>query len=109
LHEIPKQALGFPTESASHAKEPTSGSKHLVVSISDAKTSKHIDNAKVSAEIRDPKGSIVQKLVLNETAGMPDYSEVFVFGYSGSYRIRIQIERPGQKSVRAEFAWINTI
>ncbi len=102
------QALGFPAESASHAKEPPSGAKHLVVSLSDAKTGKHIEDARVRAEIRDPKGAVHRKqLIRTETAGRADYSEVFVLGWAGSYRIRIQVERPGAKPVRADFRWVN--
>ena len=103
-----RQALAFPAESASHAKEPPSGAKHLVVSISDAKTGKHIEDAQVSVEIRDPKGTVHRKqLIRTETADRADYSEMLVLGWSGSYRIRIQVERPGSKPVRADFVWTN--
>lgn len=44
------------------------------------------------------------------TAGVPDYSEVFVFGNSGKYRIRVTIELPGiKKPLSADFAWTLTI
>lgn len=100
------QALEFPAESGSHAKKPPSGARHLVVSISDAKTGKHVEGARVSAEIRDPKGTVHRKpLIGTETAGRIDYSELFVLGWAGSYRIRIQVERPGSKPVRADFLW----
>jgi hypothetical protein len=104
------QATEFPPESASHGKKHPSGAKHLVVTLSDAKTGKHIQDAQVSAEIRDPKGTVHRKqLIPNETAGRPDYSEVFVLGWAGSYRIRIQVERAGAKPVRADFVWTNVV
>lgn len=104
-----EQALRFPAESGSHAKAQPSGAKHLVVSVSDAKTGKHIEDARVSAEIRDPKGTVHRKpLIRAETMGSPDYSEMFALGWAGSYRIRIQVERPGAKPVRADFVWTNS-
>jgi len=42
-----------------------------------------------------PKGAVQKKaLVPMVTAGFPDYSEVFDFRSSGSYRVRVLIERP---------------
>ena len=100
-----EQALGFPAESESHATKQPSGAKHLIVSLSDATTGQHIEDARVSAEIRDPKGTVQRKqLIRTKTAGRTDYSEVFVLGWSGAYRIRIRVERAGAKPVRADVA-----
>ncbi len=105
-----EQALGFPAESESHATKQPSGAKHLIVSLSDATTGQHIEDARVSAEIRDPKGTVQRKqLIRTKTAGRTDYSEVFVLGWSGAYRIRIRVERAGAKPVRADFAWTNFV
>lgn len=68
-----------------------SGMEHLVVSLADARSGSHIAGAKVVAEVRDPKGGVQRKpLQAMLTAGVPDYSEVFNFGWSGKYRIRVR-------------------
>lgn len=67
-----------------------SGMEHLVVSLADARTGSPIAGAKVVVEVRGPKGRVQRKpLQAMITAGFPDYSEVFDFGWSGSYRIRV--------------------
>lgn len=67
-----------------------SGMEHLVVTLADARSGSHIGGAKVFAEVRDPKGRVQRKpLRAMTTAGYPDYSEVFSFGWSGRYRIRV--------------------
>ena len=67
-----------------------SGMEHLVVTLADARSGSHIGGAKVFAEVRDPKGEVQKKpLQAMMTSGYPDYSEVFSFGWSGRYRIRV--------------------
>lgn len=69
-----------------------SGMEHLVVSLADTRTGSHIAGAKVVVELRDPKGKVQKKTLWPMiTAGYPDYSEVFDFGWSGKYTIRVRL------------------
>lgn len=73
-----------------------SGMEHLVVSLADPATGSYIANADVVVEVRDPKGKVQSKSLRGMiTAGFPDYSEVFDFGWSGKYTIRVTILRQG--------------
>ena len=73
-----------------HRGGHASGMEHLVVSLASVKTGAHIAGAKVLVEVRDPKGRVQKKpLQAMITSGYPDYSEVFHFGWSGRYRIRV--------------------
>ena len=93
-----EQALGFPGEAATHDKRPPSGAQHLVVSLSDAKPGIHIADAQVTVEIKDPNGNVEKKTLLPaSTTGIPDYSEIFRFGYSGKYTIRVVVALEGSK------------
>lgn len=68
-----------------------SGMEHLVVSLADARSGSRIAGAKVVVEVRDPKGKVqIKPLQAMMTAGYPDYSEVFHFGWSGKYTIRVK-------------------
>ena len=82
-----------------------SGMEHLVVSLADAATGSRIAGARVEVEVRDPRGRVQRKsLQAMITAGVPDYSEVFEFGWSGRYTIRMSILRQGfSRPVRASF------
>ena len=82
-----------------------SGMEHLVVSLADARSGSHIAGAKVVAEVRDPKGGVQRKpLQAMLTAGVPDYSEVFNFGWSGKYTIRVTILPKGAaRPLKASF------
>jgi hypothetical protein len=63
-----------------------SGSQHILITLADVKTSRPIGDAKVLVEIVDPQGRVEKKSLLRTSAGaMPDYSELFVFGWSGTY------------------------
>lgn len=65
-----------------------SGMQHLVVTL--ARHGSPLAGAQVVVELRDPKGGIQKKpLQAMITAGYPDYSEVFEFGWSGTYRLRV--------------------
>jgi hypothetical protein len=95
----------FPEESGHDGRLP-SGSHHVMVSLSDAKSGAHIEAAKVFVELKDPKGNMQKKdLVLGRTANIPDYSEIFIFGYSGEYRIRVTVQPKQGKPIRAAFVW----
>ena len=82
-----------------------SGMEHLVVSLADAATGSRIAGARVEVEVRDPRGRVQRKsLQAMITAGVPDYSEVFEFGWSGRYTIRMSILRQGfSRPIRASF------
>ena len=83
-----------------------SGMEHLVVSLVDSATGSHIAGAKVVVEVSDPKGKVQSKSLQGMiTSGFPDYSEVFNFGWSGRYTIRMTILRQGvAKPLKASFS-----
>ena len=82
------------------------GMEHVLVSLSDEKGGSRIGDAEVTIEVRDPKGSVQKKPAMAMmTAGFPDYSEVFEFGWSGRYLVTVLVKRKGAaKPVRARFA-----
>lgn len=106
-----QQARGFPGEAAAHGNRQSSGTQHLVVSLSDAKTGAHVADAQVSVQIKDPKGNVEKKTLLRgNTGGMADYSETFRFGYSGKYAIRVVVALKGRKKpLNANFTWTHAI
>lgn len=81
------------------------GAEHIVVALADKKAGARIADAEVSIEVRDPKGKVEKKpLMAMITAGFPDYSEVFQFGWSGKYRVRVIVMPNGAaKPVEARF------
>ena len=69
-----------------------SGMEHLVVSLADAHGGSYIKGADVIVEVSDPKGKVQSKhLQAMITSGVPDYSEVFNFGWTGTYIIRVKL------------------
>ncbi|HEU4351401.1 MAG TPA: hypothetical protein VFR66_05960 [Burkholderiales bacterium] len=82
-----------------------SGMEHLVVSLAEQKGGARIGDADVSIEVKNPKGAVQKKPALPMmTGGYPDYSEVFDFGWSGSYVVRVSIKRKAAaKPVEAVF------
>ena len=82
-----------------------SGVEHIVVALAEEKGGKRIADAEVSIEVKNPKGVLQKKpLMAMVTAGYPDYSEVFDFGWSGKYIVRVMIKRKGAaKPVNASF------
>ena len=69
-----------------------SGMEHLVVSLAYAGNGAHIAGARVTVRVRDPKGKVeVKPLQAMTTSGVPDYSEVFNFGWTGKYLIEMTI------------------
>jgi hypothetical protein len=84
-----------------HPEHPRAGSQHVLVTLDDEKTGKRIGNAEVLVEVTDPQGRVDKKPLLHTQAGgLPDYSELFVFRWSGEYRIHAIITlRPGAKPI----------
>lgn len=82
-----------------------SGMEHIVVSLAEEKGGARIADADVSIEVKNPKGQVERKpLMAMVTAGYPDYSEVFYFGRSGKYVVRVSVKRKGMaKPVEARF------
>jgi hypothetical protein len=90
---------------AMHPDKFPSGSQHLLVTLADEKTGRRIGDAEVQVEVRDPKGAREAKFLLHTSAvGMPDYSELFVFGWSGTYTLNFAVTPPkGGKPVKTSF------
>jgi hypothetical protein len=81
-----------------------SGMEHVVVSLAEEKSGARIGDADVTIEVKTPKGSVQKKpALLMVTAGYPDYSEVFDFGWSGSYVVRVSVKRKAAKPIEAVF------
>jgi hypothetical protein len=81
-----------------------SGMEHVVVSLAEEKSGSRIGDADVTIEVKNPKGSVQKKPALPMvTAGYPDYSEVFDFGWSGSYVVRVSVKRKAAKPIEAVF------
>jgi hypothetical protein len=83
-----------------------SGMEHIIVSLSEEKGGARIADAEVAIEVRDPKGRLQKKAAMAMvTAGYPDYSEVFEFGWSGRYLVRVLVNRVGAaRPIEARFA-----
>ena len=88
-----------------HPANPPAGSQHLLITIDEEQTGKRIGDAQVVIEVTDPRGHVEKKPLLHTQAGgMPDYSELFRFGWEGEYSIRVIIApRPGAKPVDTRF------
>jgi hypothetical protein len=70
------------------------GMEHVLVSLAEEKSGARVANAEVSIEVKNPKGSVQKKPAMPMvTAGFPDYSEVFEFGWSGTYVVRVLVKR----------------
>lgn len=82
-----------------------SGMEHIIVALADEKTGARIAGADVSIEVRDPRGKVQKKrLMAMITSGYPDYSEVFEFGWTGKYTLRVLITPKGAAApIRASF------
>jgi hypothetical protein len=94
-----------------HPLHPPGGSQHFLITLDDEKSGKRISDAEVAIEVTDPHGHIDKKPLLHTQAGgFPDYSELFVFGWSGEYSIRVIISpRPGAKPIETRFTVNHTI
>jgi hypothetical protein len=97
--------VGGHREAHEHAFTNSTGAEHLLVVVVNAKTGERRGDARVVVEVRDPKGKIERKVLLRtQAAGLPDYSEIFQFGWSGKYTVRVSVTpKPGAKPVEARF------
>lgn len=88
-----------------HAFTNSSGAEHVLVTIEDAKTRQRIGDARVVVHVKDPHGMVESRpLLRTQSAGLPDYSEIFQFGTTGKYEIRVVVTPvPGAKPVEARF------
>lgn len=88
-----------------HPLHPPSGSQHLLVTLDDEKSHKRIGDAEVLVEVTDPHGRVEKKPLLHtQSGGLADYSELFVFGWSGEYTIRVLVTpQPGAKPIESRF------
>lgn len=88
-----------------HPPHPPSGSQHLLITLDDEKTHKRIGDAEVLIEVTDPHGRVEKKPLLHtQSGGLADYSELFVFGWSGEYTIRVLVTpQPGAKPIETRF------
>ncbi|HET7365488.1 MAG TPA: hypothetical protein VFJ70_18120 [Burkholderiales bacterium] len=100
-----EQAMRAEGHRDAHPDKFPSGSQHVLITLADEKTGRRIGDAEVVVQIIDPKGKAVTKPLLHTSAaGMPDYSELFVFDWSGSYTLRVNITpAKGAKPVKASF------
>lgn len=82
-----------------------SGMEHVIVTLVDDKDGGRVADADVTIEVRMPNGKVQKKPAMPMiTAGFPDYSEVFDFGWSGTYRVRVVVKRKAAaKPVNAVF------
>jgi len=89
----------------SHPTQPPGGSQHLLITLDEEKSGKRIGDAEVMIEVTDPRGHVEKKPLLHtQGGGLPDYSELFVFGSSGKYSIDVIITpRPGAKPIETRF------
>jgi hypothetical protein len=87
-----------------HPTNPPSGSQHLLITLDDEKSRARIADAEVSVEVTDPRGHVETKPMLHTQAGgLPDYSELFVFSWSGEYKVRVIVKRPGAAPIETRF------
>ena len=82
------------------------GMEHIVIALAEEKGGARIADADVTIEVKSPRGAVQKKpLMAMVTAGYPDYSEVFDFGWSGKYVVRVMIKRKGTaKPVETSFS-----
>ena len=91
-------------EAHEHAFTSSSSAEHLLVTVEDAKTKQRIGDAKVVVSVKDPNGKVESRpLLKTQSAGLADYSEIFQFGWTGKYDIRVVVTRPDTKPVEARF------
>lgn len=82
-----------------------SGMEHVTVSLAEDRGGARVADADVTIEVKTPKGKVQKKPAMAMvTAGFPDYSEVFDFGWSGTYLVRVVVKRKSAaKPVEAVF------
>ena len=100
-----EKAIHMDGHSAAHPAKFPSGSQHILVTVANAKTHARIADANVVVVVRDPQGRVEKKPLLHtQAAGLPDYSELFVFGWSGRYTVDVTVTPPGAKPVQTSFS-----
>lgn len=94
-----------------HPTNPPGGSQHLLITLDDEKSGKRIGDAEVVIEVTDPHGRVEKKPLLHtQGGGLSDYSELFVFSWSGEYSIRVIITpRAGAKPIETRFTVHHTV
>jgi hypothetical protein len=93
-----------------HPQNPIPGSQHLLITLDDKKTGARIADAEVVVELTDPRGHVSTKPLLHTQAGgLADYSELFEFGWSGEYSIRVTIRPHSGPPVETRFKVHHTI
>jgi hypothetical protein len=99
-------AVGAAGHRDAHPAHPPPGSQHVLVTLDDQKTGKRIGDAEVAIEVTDPRGRVEKKPLLHTQAGgLPDYSELFEFGWSGQYVLRVLVTlKPGAAPIEARFS-----
>jgi hypothetical protein len=45
----------------------------------------------------------MKPMLHTQAGGLPDYSELFTFGWSGEYKIRVVVKRPGVAPIETGF------
>ena len=100
-----RDALSAEGHRDKHPANPPAGSQHVLITVDDAATGKRVSDAEVTVEITDPHGRVEKKPLLHtQPGGLPDYSELFVFGWSGKYSIRVIITPQSGKPVETRFS-----
>jgi hypothetical protein len=93
-------------ERSMHRDAAASATHHVVVGVADAKSGSPISDARVTLEIVDPRGATQrQTLERGDAGGYPDYSGLFRFGWSGVYKLRVNVARAGAAPVSSTFNW----
>lgn len=88
-----------------HPQKFPSGSQHVLITVAEQKSGRRLGDADVVVEVVDPKGKAAAKtLIHTNTGGMPDYSELYVFDWSGTYLVRVNVTPwAGAKPVKTSF------
>ena len=96
-------------EKRMHEPRPRSGRDHLVISLDDARSGARVADATVRATVvRVGFGEERRALERMDAGGTVTFGGYFDFHTRGSYRIRIDIRRPGDASPTiAEFDYAN--
>ena len=94
-----------------HPPHPPPGSQHVMVTLDEVAGGKRIGDAEVAIEITDPHGGVEKKTLLHTQGdGFPDYSELFRFGWSGEYSIRVLVTPKGAaKPIEARYTIAHSI
>ena len=101
-----QEALRADGHRDAHPLHPPPGSQHVLITLEDQNARTRIGDADVAVEVSDPRGHVERKKLLHTQAGgLPDYSELFVFNWSGEYRVRVIVtRRPGDKPIEARYS-----